>query len=87
MDKLANMFAYSDEEKYSKEVEAMEIRVLTKEEEMAKRPMKQDCTKGSTMKKKVKRPKLSIGHVVHIVEHSQSLINSQSIIKSYTEVK
>ena len=33
MEKLANKFAYSDEEKDSEDAEAMEIIVLTKEEE------------------------------------------------------
>ena len=49
--------------------------------------MKHDCAEGSTQKKKVKRPKLSIGHVLQIVEHTQSIIDSQSISQSYTELK
>ena len=40
MEKLANKFTYSDEDKYSEEVEAMEITVLTKEEEIKKGKMK-----------------------------------------------
>lgn len=40
-----------NEEKYSKETEAMEIIVLTKEEEKGKRHMTQDFAKGSTEKK------------------------------------
>ena len=44
MEKLANKFAYSDEEKDLEEVEAIEITILTKVEEKGKRPMKQDCS-------------------------------------------
>ena len=40
MEKLANKFTYSDEEKDSKEAKAMEIIVLTKEETKGERPMK-----------------------------------------------
>ena len=50
MEKLANKFEYSDEENDLEEVEAMEITVLTKEEGIGKRPMKQDCAKGSKEK-------------------------------------
>ena len=58
MEKLVNKFVYWDEEKDSEEDEAMEITVLTKEEEKGKRPTKHDCAKRSTKKTKVKKPKL-----------------------------
>ena len=87
MEKLENKFAYSDEGKDLEEAEAMEIIVLTKEEEKGKISMKQDCVEGSTEKKKVKRPKLSKEHILQIVEHTQSMVNTQSIIQSYTDVK
>lgn len=70
MEKLANKFASSDEEKDSEEDEGIEIIVLNKVEEKGKIRMKQDCEQGSTKKKKVKRPKLSKEHVLHIVEHT-----------------
>ena len=87
MEKLANKFVYSDEEKDLEEAEAMEITVLTKEEAKGKIPMKQDVVEGSTRKKKVKKPKLSTWPLLQIVEHNQSIIDSQSIIQSYAKLK
>ena len=54
MEKLANKFAYSDEEKDLEEVEEMEITSLTKVEETGKIPIEQDSAQGSTEKQKVK---------------------------------
>ena len=87
MEKIANKFVYSDEEKDLEEVEAMEIIVLTKEEGKGERPIKQDCVEGSTVKKKVKKPKLSTNPLLQIIEQTQSIIDSQSIIQSYNELK
>ena len=49
--------------------------------------MKQDCAEGITKKKNVNRPKLSTWLVLQIVEHTQYIIDCQSIIKSNTELK
>ena len=38
--------------------------------------MKQDYAQGSIEKKKVKRPKLSKEHVLQIVKHTQSIVNT-----------
>ena len=60
---------------------------MTKEEKKGKRPIKHDCVEGSTKNKKVKKPKLSTKPLLQIVEHTHSIIDSQSIIQSYTELK
>ena len=65
----------------------METTTLTKVEERGKRPIKQDCAQGSTENKKVKRPKLNKEHVLQIVEHPQSMVNTRSINQSYTDMK
>lgn len=49
--------------------------------------MKQDCAKGSAQKKNVKRPKLCTLTVLQIVEHTQSMVDTQFIIQSYIEFK
>ena len=49
--------------------------------------MKWDGAEESIEKKKVKKPKLSIDPLLQIVEHNQSIIDSQSIIQSYAELK
>ena len=87
MNKLENKFVYSDEEKDSKEVEVMEIKILIEEEAKGKRPMKQDGAKGSNEKKKVKEPKLSTTPLLQIVEHNQAIIESRSIIQNYAELE
>lgn len=65
----------------------MEITILTKEEEKGKIPMKQDGAEGSIEKEKVKKPKLGTNNLLQIVEHNQAIIDSQSIIQSYVELK
>ena len=70
MEKLANKFTYSDEEKDSEEVKAMESTDLTKVEEKGKIPLEQDCAQGSIERERAKKPKLAKEPVLQIVEHT-----------------
>ena len=67
MEKLANKFTFSDEEKDSEEVEAIESTFLTKVEEKGKRPLEQDCAQGSTERKREKKLKLAKEPVLQLL--------------------